>query len=63
MSVKTFSTVEVAKKLKIGQANFQRLIRTGRIDAPPVQSLGNVKVRLWTAADIRQVKKQIEGNK
>jgi len=62
MSMKRqYSTVEVAKRLGIGQANFQRLIRTGRIEAPPVQTLGNVKVRLWGEMDIKKAKKAIKG--
>ena len=55
-----YSTVEVAKMLGIAQPNLQRLIKAGRIDAPRVQSLGNVKVRLWTDADIRKAKKAIQ---
>jgi excisionase family DNA binding protein len=58
---KQYSTVEVAKLLGIAQPNFQRLIRQGKIEAPPVQSLGNVKIRLWTAKDIQKAKKAIGG--
>ena len=56
-----YSTVEVAKKLGIAQPNLQRLIRAGRINAPPIQTLGRVKVRLWSEEDIKKAKKAIEG--
>jgi excisionase family DNA binding protein len=58
---KQYSTVEVAKLLGIAQPNLQRLIRQGKIPAPPVQSLGNVKIRLWTAKDIQKAKKAMGG--
>jgi excisionase family DNA binding protein len=54
-----YSTVEVAKKLGIAQSNLQRLIRQGRIEAPPVQMLGTVKIRLWTRADIKKARKAL----
>ena len=57
--MKTYSTVDVAKMLGIAQPNLQRLIREGKIDAPPVQTLGRVKVRLWTNKDIQKAKKAI----
>lgn len=57
---RTYSTVEVAKKLGIAQPNLQRLIKAGRIKAPRVQTLGKVKVRLWTETDIKKAKKAIE---
>jgi predicted DNA-binding transcriptional regulator AlpA len=60
---KQYSTVEVAKKLGIAQPNLQRLIRTGRIEAPPIHTLGNVKIRLWSEADIKKAKKSLRGAK
>jgi hypothetical protein len=57
---RTYSTVDVAKKLGIAQPNLQRLIRTGRIAAPPLQVIGNIKVRLWSERDIKKAKKTIE---
>jgi predicted site-specific integrase-resolvase len=58
-----YSTVEVAKKLGIAQPNLQRLIRTGRIEAPPIQSLGRVKIRLWSDEDIKKARKAIKGER
>lgn len=60
---RTYSTVEVAKMLDIAQPNLQRLIRAGKVKAPPVQSLGSVKIRLWTKADIEKAKKAIRGER
>jgi hypothetical protein len=47
--------------LGIAQPNLQRLIRTGRIEVPPIQTLGRVKVRLWSKADIKKARKAIKG--
>jgi DNA-binding transcriptional MerR regulator len=60
---RTYSTVEVAKMLGIAQPNLQRLIRTGSVKAPRIQTLGNLKIRLWTKADIEKAKKVIEGGR
>ena len=46
--------------LGIAQPNLQRLIRLGRVEAPPLQKLGSVKIRLWTKADIQKAKKAIQ---
>jgi hypothetical protein len=60
---RTYSTVEVARQLGMVQPNLQRLIKEGRISAPPVQSLGNVKIRLWTEKDIEKVRKVLRGKR
>lgn len=57
---RTYSTVDVAQMLGIAQPNLQRLIKAGRIKAPRVQTLGRVKVRLWTEADIKKAKKALQ---
>jgi len=46
--MKTYSTVEVAKLLGVGNDTLHRWIHSKVIPAPPVQRLGKVSVRLWT---------------
>jgi excisionase family DNA binding protein len=53
------STTEVAKKLGIDQANFQRLIREKRIPFPPLVRVGRLKIRLWTAQDVERARKAL----
>lgn len=57
LTMKTYSTVKVAKMLGIGWSTLYRWIVDGKVKAPPVQSLGGVQVRLWTADDIEGVRK------
>jgi excisionase family DNA binding protein len=55
--MKTYSTVEVAKLLGVGNDTLHRWIHSNVVPAPPVQRLGNVSVRLWTEKDVENVKK------
>jgi excisionase family DNA binding protein len=55
--MKTYSTVEVANLLGVGNDTLHRWIHSGVISAPPVQRLGNVRVRLWTEKEVEKVKK------
>lgn len=55
--MKTYSTIQVARLLGIASGTFHRWIRERKIQAPPVQSLGDVQVRLWTVDDVEQVRK------
>jgi excisionase family DNA binding protein len=55
--MKTYSTVEVAKLLGVGNDTLHRWIHSNVIQAPPVQRLGKVSVRLWTEKDVEKVKK------
>lgn len=54
--MKTYSTVEVAKLLGVGNDTLHRWIHTNLIPAPPIQRLGNLSVRLWTEEDIERAK-------
>lgn len=56
-----YSTVEVAKQLGILQPNLQKLIKERRVEAPPLQTLGGMKIRLWTKKDIEKARKAIGG--
>jgi excisionase family DNA binding protein len=55
--VKTYSTVQVAKLLGIGYDTLHRWIQEKKVAAPKPQSLGGVRIRLWTDADVAMVKK------
>jgi excisionase family DNA binding protein len=55
--MKTYSTVEVAKLLGVGNDTLHRWIHSKVIPAPPIQRLGKVSVRLWTDKDMEKVKK------
>ena len=57
--MKTYSTKQAAQKLGIAHVTLQHYISVGKIKAPRVQKLGNVKARLWYAADIEKVRKQL----
>lgn len=57
--MKVYSTKQAAQKLGIAHVTLQRYISDGKIKAPSVQELGNVKARLWSATDIAQVRKKL----
>ena len=54
--VKTYSTVEVAKLLKIGNDTLHRWIHTNKVPAPPLQTVGGLSIRLWSKADIERAR-------
>jgi predicted site-specific integrase-resolvase len=54
--VKTYSTVKVAKMLRIGWSTLSRWIAEGRVKAPPVQSINGLQIRLWTGEDIEKAR-------
>jgi predicted site-specific integrase-resolvase len=54
---KTYSTVQFAKMLKISWSTLHRWIESKKIQAPPVQTLGSVRVRLWTQGDLEIARK------
>ncbi len=57
ISMKAYSTIQVARLLGIASGTFHRWIREKRIEAPPAQTLGGMQVRLWSDADIAKVRK------
>jgi DNA-binding transcriptional MerR regulator len=54
---KTYSTVAVARILRITSDTLHRWIREKKIPAPEAQSLGPFRVRLWSAEDLDAVRK------
>jgi len=51
------STREAAKKLGVTILTLQRHVTAKTVKAPPLQKIGGVSVRLWTARDIAKAKK------
>ncbi len=56
---RTLSTVQVAVILRMDQANLQRAIRQGKVKAPPLVTVGGIKVRLWSKADVERARKAL----
>ena len=57
------STRDAAKKLGVTILTLQRHVKAKTIDAPPLQRVGGVSVRLWTARDIEKARKVLAGVK
>lgn len=51
-----YSTQQTAKKLGIDARSLNRYIAAKKVPAPPLTSVGGVKVRLWADQDIAQVR-------
>jgi predicted DNA-binding transcriptional regulator AlpA len=56
--MRKYSTSEVAKMLGIQRPNLQRAIRQG-LPAPAPVKVGQIKVRLWTKADVERARKAL----
>lgn len=56
LRMKTYSTVEVAKLLGIGNDTLHRWIHTKKVPAPQLQIVGGLSIRLWSKADIQKVR-------
>jgi hypothetical protein len=59
----SLSTREAAKKLGVTILTLQRHVTAGTVDAPPLQRVGGVKVRLWKERDIEKARKVLAGTK
>ena len=57
MAAKTFTTVEVARRVGVSRQTLQTWIARRVIPAPKPIALGRVRVRLWTKADIERTKR------
>jgi len=51
------STREAARKLGVTLLTLQRHVSAGTVAAPPLQKIGGVTMRLWTARDIEKARK------
>lgn len=50
------STREAALELGIHHITLQRYVKAGKVPAPPIQTVGGVRVRLWSTEDIHKVR-------
>lgn len=57
------STREAAEKLGVTILTLQRHVTAKTVDAPPLQQIGGIKVRLWTARDIAKARKVLAGTR
>jgi predicted DNA-binding transcriptional regulator AlpA len=57
METKSCSTVQVAEIVGISPDTLYRWIREKKFHVPPVESVGRLRVRLWTKEEIDQVLK------
>jgi excisionase family DNA binding protein len=53
----TYSTIQVARLLGITSDTLHRWIRKGQIVAPSIQSLGGMRVRMWSEQQVEAVRK------
>jgi transposase len=56
---KALSTREAAKKLKVSLLTLQRHVSAGTVDAPPLQKVGGVTVRLWSRRHIEKARNSL----
>jgi excisionase family DNA binding protein len=54
--MKTYSTLEVARLVGITSGTLHRWIRESRVAAPQVQTLGKMRIRIWSREDVENVK-------
>jgi predicted DNA-binding transcriptional regulator AlpA len=54
---KTYSTIQVTRLLGIASGTFHRWIREKRVEAPPLQTVLGMEVRIWSEEDIAKVRK------
>jgi hypothetical protein len=57
------STRDAAKKLGVTILTLQRHVSAKTVPTPPLQKVGGVSVRLWSARDIEKARKVLAGIK
>jgi DNA-binding transcriptional MerR regulator len=57
VSVKQFSTPEVAKMADIHTITLERWLSSGKLKSPKRLRVGGRVVRLWTSQDVERVRK------
>jgi len=57
MESKTYTTSEVAAKIGVSRQTLYTWIEDGNVVAPKPIAVGKGSIRLWTLADIEQVRK------
>ena len=51
-----YSTAQAAKKLGLSLMSIHRYMKAKKISVPPMQLVGNVRVRLWSDKDIERLR-------
>ncbi len=51
------STREAAEKIGVTLVTLQRHVSAGTVDAPPLQTIGGISVRLWSTGEIEKARK------
>lgn len=54
--MREYATRDVAKKLGLSLITLKRYIAAKKIPVPPLQILGNVRVRVWSDNDIEALR-------
>ena len=57
--MKRFSSSQVAKMLGLTDASLSRYIKAGKVSAPPETMAGAMRMRLWSEAEIEQLRKAL----
>jgi hypothetical protein len=57
--MRSVSTREAARGLGISLISLQRYIAAKKVTVPKLQKIGGVRVRLWTARDIKRVRLEL----
>jgi len=57
------STRDAAKKIGVHLLTLQRHVSAKTVEAPPLQKVGGVSVRLWSDRDIEKARKVLAGIK
>lgn len=57
MAMKSYSTVEVARKVGIHKSTLRDWLQRGAIPEPKQRANGGQIVRIWTDRDVERVKK------
>lgn len=60
--MKSYSTAQVARLLKIGRQTLHRWMAIGAVSPPRRRKVGGVTVRIWAAADVERVRKYKQQN-
>jgi excisionase family DNA binding protein len=55
--MRTYSTIQVAELVGVTSDTLHRWIRDRKIEAPSLQSLGGMRVRLWSEEQVGIVKR------
>jgi len=60
--MRTYSTVQVARLLDVTPDTLHRWIREKVVEAPPLQSLGGMQIRLWSEEAVARVREYKAGH-